>query len=492
MHDHSQNATLLDTNAKRSIVAYLATGGIVFLLMMVFGLLMLLNQGKVLNIGDKLFYELMTLHGAGMIGTGALAASAVMWYFVRKYINLSTKIFVANFLFFITGVVLILVGVLVFDFAGAWTFLYPLPAMGAGMWQVTGAFLFLFGLTLIGVGFLLLYLDIAKGIIKKYGGLGRALGWDVISGKKDYGPPGAVVAATMVCIVNTLAITIGAAILIMSIINLFIPSFTIDPLLAKNMTYLFGHVFANAIIYMAVVAVYEILSQYTDRPWKSNKVFLIAWNMSTFMTLLNYPHHLLMDFAYPKWFLIMGQIFSYINGLPVLVVTAFGAIMIVYRSGIRWDMASGMMFLSMFGWVAGVVPAIIDATIVINTVMHNTKWVPGHFHMYMGVGVLAMIFGFMYYLSKHEAGRQDNVLDRISFWIFSVFFMGLSFAFLYQGAIGTPRRWSTHTPEWAVYDVLAAIFTILIISVVSVFVFRFLASAKSFTANKDKETTIHA
>ena len=28
-------------------------------------------------------------------------------------------------------------------------------------------------------------------------------------------------------------------------------------------------------------------------------------------------------------------------------------------------------------WVVGVVPAIVDATIVVNHVMHNTKWVPG-------------------------------------------------------------------------------------------------------------------
>lgn len=182
---------------------------------------------------------------------------------------------------------------------------------------------------LIGVGFLLLYLDVARAIMKAYGSLGARLGWPQLFGKaKGYGPPAAVVASTMVSIVNITAITIGAVILVMSLINLFNPSFTIDPLLAKNLTYAFGHIFANSIIYMAVIAVYEILPRATERPWKSNKVFLIAWNCSTLFTIIIYPHHLLMDFVMPRWMLIIGQALSYMNGIPVLVVTAYGALMI--------------------------------------------------------------------------------------------------------------------------------------------------------------------
>ena len=40
----------------------------------------------------------------------------------------------------------------------------------------------------------------------------------------------------------------------------------------------------------------------------------------------------------PQWMLVMGQIVSYTSGLPVFVVTAYGALTNVYRSGIRWDM----------------------------------------------------------------------------------------------------------------------------------------------------------
>ena len=34
------------------------------------------------------------------------------------------------------------------------------------------------------------------------------------------------------------------------------------------MIYFFGHVFINATIYMAVIAVYEMMPLYTHRPWR--------------------------------------------------------------------------------------------------------------------------------------------------------------------------------------------------------------------------------
>jgi cytochrome c oxidase subunit 1 len=478
----------LGVREKSCIATMLATSGIFILFMMIFGLLMLLSQGNVISIDDKFFYEIMTLHGTGLIGISALAGSAVMWFFLKQYVRLSAGILMTHFVFFMIGVSMVLLSVVKYHFAGGWTFLYPLPAKSVGVWGTTGAAFYLGGMLLIGVGFLLLYLDVARAIMARYGGLGKALGWPQLFGNKgEYGPPPTVVASTMVTIVNVTAIIAGAAILVMSMINVYQPSFTIDPLLAKNLTFAFGHIFANSIIYMGVIAVYEILPRYTNRPWKSNKVFLIAWNMSTLFTIIIYPHHLLMDFVMPKWMLVIGQVVSHANGLPVLVVTAYGALMIIYRSGIRWDMASGMMILAMFGWVAGVIPAIIDATIVVNYIMHNTQWVPGHFHMYMGLGAVAMLFGFMYYLRKIDGNRVDNLFDRISFWIYTVFFLGLCATFLFKGKISAPRRWSQHLPEWTAPNVWGAIFSLFVILAVFYFVYRFLHYALSVGVKQPKK-----
>ncbi|WP_286228844.1 cbb3-type cytochrome c oxidase subunit I [Neobacillus mesonae] len=467
--------TIARNSIKKGVAAALTITSAVLVLMMIFGVMMLLNQGNTIKISPQLFYEIMTIHGTGMVGIAALGGSAIMWYFLSKYIQLNPKIFFTNLFLTLIGVIMVLAAIFVFNFSDGWTFLYPLPSASAKIYGTTGALLFLFGLLILGIGYLIMYFYIAARLIKEYGGLGKSLGWDYIfRGKKGYGPPSAVVASTMVIIANSVGVLAGATALVESIINILFPAVSFDPMMAKHLTYAFGHIFANCTIYMAVIAVYEILSEYTGRPWKSNKAFLVAWNCSTLFTLMIYTHHLLMDFAVPQWMLIIGQVFSYANGLPVMVVTAYGALMIVFRSAVKWDFASSMMFLAMFGWVAGAVPAIIDATIVVNHVMHNTKWVPGHFHTYMGMGVIAMIFGFMYYFNKTEGTQKQTGTDQFAIAIYFLFFSGLAGSFLYAGKISVPRRWAEHLPEWTGSDQVGAICGAFVIIAAVIFTTRFI------------------
>jgi len=482
----------LTVKSRNSLVAmYLSVGGIIILVMMLFGILMLMAQGGVLDLTPAHFYQFLTIHGTGMVGAAAFAAAGLMWYFLSKEVKLSKKIFKLNAVLFLAGVVMVIIGVFSFEYASGWTFLYPLPAISANAWGITGALLYLFGMLILGIGFLLLYIDTGRAIIKKQGSLGKGLGWDVLSGKKAEkdAPSPTIIASTMVTIVNVTALTAGAIVLIMNIINVINPAFTFDPLLAKNLTFAFGHIFANSIIYMAVIAVYEILSKYTNRPWLANKPFIIAWTMSTVFTLLIYTHHMLMDSVMPTWMLIMGQALSYANGLPVLVITAYGALMIVYKSGIKWDMASGLIYISMFGWVVGVVPAIIDATIVVNQVMHNTKWVPGHFHLYMALGACAMVFGFMYYLAKQDSNIKTNAFDKFGLIGYTISILALGGSFLISGAISTPRRWATHFPEWmapANFGAVAGVLSMLALTAFIVHFVRYMMSRNKNTKDYEK------
>jgi len=467
----------LPGSSRTAILVYLSISAIVFVLMMVFGTVMRMSQATWIGVNPDLFYQIMTAHGAGMVGISGLAGSVVMWYFLRRYVDLTVGILWANLGLFLLGVVLILGGIFLGGYAGGWTFLFPLPSNSMGLWGVSGAASFLIGLLLIGVGFLLLYLDVARAIIAKYGSLARSLGWPQLFAKSDAEcPPAAVVAASMVLIVNIAGILAGAVVLVLIITNLFVPEFEVNPLLTKNLTYFFGHVFINATIYQAVIAVYEILPEYAKRPWKVNRVFLAAWSASTVMVMAVYPHHLLMDFVMPTWALVMGQVFSYLGGFPILVVTAFGALTLVYRSGIKWDMVSGLLFLSMFGWAVGVIPAVIDGTIAVNNIMHNTMWVPGHFHMYLTVGLVSMLFGFKFYVAN--LGEKTSGLDKVAFWLFAVGGVGLSLTFLLSGYNSVPRRWAVHLPEWVSYSGYASVVSALVVVTVIYFAVRFIAGLK--------------
>jgi cytochrome c oxidase subunit 1 len=462
-----------ETNARAVVLAYLAVCGLVLLLMMALGLIMRLAQAQWIDVDPGFFYVVMTMHGAGMVGIAGLSGAAVMWHFVRRHVPVSTAVFIANLVFFLIGAVLILGAGFIGGFAAGWTFLFPLPAHSGTAWSINAAAAYLLGLMSIGVGFLLLHLDIARGILSVYGGLGAALGVNQALGaapEKD-GPPPAVTASTMVLIVNILGILIGASVLVVSLVNLYAPSFAFNALAAKNMIFLFGHVFINATIYMAVIAVYEILPAYTHRPWKTNRAFYLAWCLSAVMVLTVYTHHLLMDFAMPTWALVTGQIISWLSGLPVLLVTAFGVLTNVYRSGIKWDVAAGLVFVGVAGWSIGVIPAIADGTIAINSVMHNTQWVPGHFHTYLLLGMIAMMLGFMTYIG---GASSRNGVAPIAFWLYLIGGSVFVLAFLWAGSASVPRRYAVHLPEWLTYDRLGSIGAGLALVGVLVLVIRFL------------------
>ncbi len=235
--------------------------GVVFLLMMILGILMRAAQGDLITIEPTLFYQIMTAHGAGMVGTAGLSGAAILWYFMGRYVQLLSAVFWIFLVLFLLGVVLILGGIFVGGFGGGWTFLFPLPAISGGAWGPYAAISFILGYTFIGVGFLIFYLEVGRKLISAYGGISGALGWPLAfgNGQPENAPPPSVIAAMAVTIFNTLGIVVGAAVLLSSIANLLMPEFAVDALLAKNMIYFFGHVFINAAIYMAVIAVYEII-----------------------------------------------------------------------------------------------------------------------------------------------------------------------------------------------------------------------------------------
>jgi len=463
-------------SAKFAFQLYVAIGIAVYMLMMIAGAVFRGAQAAWLPIPSNFVYEIMTLHGAGMVGVSGLAGAAVMWYFLRRYVTLSTGMFLAMLALSLIGVMMILAAIGIGRFAGGWTFLYPLPAKSMGVWGPHAAAAFVGGLVFIGVGFLLFYLDCALALIRRYGSLAKALGLNQLfgSGPVDTSLPPTVVASTMVVIINILGILAGAVVLVMSLINIYVPGVVFDALLMKNLIFFFGHVFINATIYMAVIGVYEIVPRYTGRPWLISRPFLASWAAVTLIVMAVYPHHLLMDFVMPKWMVVIGQVLSYLSGIPVLLVTAYGALVNIHRSGLKWDLPLRLIIFALFGWAAGVIPAIVDGMIRVNLVMHNTQWVPGHFHFYLLLGLVPMLLGTMLYACTRERW-SETALDRASFWTYGVAGVVFCFVFLLSGWQGVPRRFAVHDAAWLGFAQIGTLAAALVLVAAVVLCVRLLA-----------------
>lgn len=463
-------------SARFAFQLYVAIGIAVFLLMMIAGAAFRAAQATWLPLPANYVYQIMTLHGAGMVGVSGLAGAAVMWYFLRRHVQLSTAMFLTMLALSLVGVVMIIAAIAIGHFAAGWTFLYPLPAKSLGVWSTHAAAGFVGGLVFIGVGFLLFYLDCALAILRRYGSLAKALGLNQLfsSGPVDTSLPPTIVASTMVIIINILGILAGAVVLVMTLVNLYVPSIVFDALLMKNLIFFFGHVFINATIYMAVIGIYEIVPRYTGRPWLISRPFLASWALVTLIVMAVYPHHLLMDYVMPKWMLVAGQVLSYLSGIPILLVTAYGALVNIHRSGLKWDLPLRLMIFGLFGWAAGVVPAVIDGIIRVNLVMHNTQWVPGHFHFYLLLGLVPMLLGVMLYACTRSEW-QETAFDRTAFWTYGVAGVVFCMLFLAGGAQGVPRRFAVHDAAWLGYAQLGTIAATLVLLAAVVLGVRLLA-----------------
>ncbi len=416
---------------------------ILFLVLVLLGLILRAGQAGIIDTDADLFYAVMTLHGLGMAGAAFVAGFAGVTYLLARYVRVNLAVAWLMYALTVLGVVGIVIACLIGRFGPGWYLLYPLPFLAGGAWPHWALGLAVASLIVLGVAWLLGQIDVFRALVTRYG-LTNVLAWQYF-GKESTGRveiPPIVLISTAGCLVPGILTTIdGAVLLMLYLFKWFSPALTLNPLLLKNMVFLWGHTLVNITMYLGVAMVYELLPKYTGRPWKTNAIVAIAWNAVLFLVLLAFFHHLYMDFAQPVSLQYIGQVASYLSAVPATVVTVFGVIGQVYRSGIQWRFVPLCFFLGVIGWVIGGFAAVVDSTITVNSAFHNTLWVPAHFHTYFLVGYFLMLWGLLYEFS----GSARETLAKIGLWLLVAGAYGFLFMFYLGGALGVPRRFATYS-----------------------------------------------
>lgn len=443
---------------------------------LIVGVIARTEQGGFISFGPDVFYAFMTLHSVGAIAATMTGMIAMMWYALRKYLNLSMVAMKVMFGLVLVAVVGVLAATLVGRYGTGWTFLYPLAFKSAGAWESWAAGTFLISLLIVGVAMIISWGDVVIKAASTYG-FSSAMGWRLISGADtaETAPPPVVIISTITSLCGLISLVAGATAIILQLIHWVNSDFYIDPLLIKNLIYFFGHIVMNMSMYMAAAVVYEILPHYAGRPWKSNKIVAISWNSAFIAVTLAYWHHLLQDFAQPLPFQILGVAGSYMAAFPSTAVTIIGALILVYRSGIKWTATPLYMYLGLMAWAIGGFAAVIDGGF--NASFHNTMFVPGHFHLYLLGGVAFIFVGTLYHIIGERGGFQDLVKDKFMLWTWFIGAYGVVATFMVSGIFGTPRRYAIQMPGKEIYSTIAVYFAWVVALALIMVIGRIIGSA---------------
>lgn len=425
--------------AKRLTAVWAATVIAVFLVLVALGLMMRLNQAGGLDLSPDRFYAIMTLHGLGMAGTLFVGGLAALWYLATKYARPSAAVMWIVYVLVLLGTVGLILATLVGRFGAGWYVLYPLPFIQ--FWPQWSTGLAIVSLIVLGVAWLLGQLELLRALIARYG-FANVLAWQYFrSGSPATEVPPFVLITVVSLIAGALTTVAGAVLLMLYLAKWIEPSLQYDALLMKNIVFLFGHTLVNITMYFGLAVVYDLMPEFSGRPWKTNRVVALSWNLTLLLVLLAFFHHLYMDFAQPVGLQIVGQIASYLSAIPATVVTIFGAFGQVYRSGMKWRFVPLGFYLGLVGWVIGGLAAVIDSTIMVNVQLHNTLWVPAHFHTYFLVGFVFILLGFIYYLFGSDSERGA----KLGLWTMAVGGYGFLTMFYLGGVLGVPRRYATYS-----------------------------------------------
>ncbi|NOZ11862.1 MAG: cytochrome C oxidase subunit I [Gammaproteobacteria bacterium] len=233
----------------------------------------------------------------------------------------------------------------------------------------------------------------------------------------------------------------------------------IDPLMYRVIWWAFGHS-SQQINMAAMVAVwYAVAAVAFGAKPLSEKVSRAAFLLYIIFLQLASAHHILVDPGVSSTWKIFNT--SYAMYLAVLAsmihgLTVPGAIEASQRKRgfnkglFEWlrkapwgnPAFSGVfMSLVLFGFLGGI-SGVVMGTEQINLIIHNTIYVPGHFHATVVLGTTLAFMALTYWLVP-VLFRRDLVMKGLAKWQPYIFALGMSGVAVFMmgaGTLGVPRR----------------------------------------------------
>jgi len=299
----------------------------------------------------------------------------------------------------------------------------------------------------------------------------------------------------------------------------------INPLLARTLFWFFGHPVVYFWLLPAYVALYTILPKIVSEKGKlySDPAARLAFVLFLIFSLPVGLHHQFTDPGITNTWKLIHALFTFGVALPSMITAFTVAASLEYSvkvehpelknskfywwtflpyfkmEGLKWLFP--FFFSGLILFFIGGITGIINASYNVNLVVHNTAYVPGHFHTTVGGLVLMVFFGMALYMIAKLRGTEVKFkgLAMLSPYLWLAGQMIFSNAMMIGGLLeGWPRRTNSgltylnpdspmYRPDWEGYALFSVIGGVIMGIAFLVYLVPFFAT---LLAPSTKESTV--
>ncbi|WP_157469074.1 b(o/a)3-type cytochrome-c oxidase subunit 1 [Deinococcus murrayi] len=230
----------------------------------------------------------------------------------------------------------------------------------------------------------------------------------------------------------------------------------VDPLVSKTLFWWTGHAIVYFWVLPAYISWYAFLPRQAGGRLASEPLTRLVFVMFLLSSVPVGLHHQYADPNIPNLWKNIHMFLTFLIAVPSLL-TAFsvgaaledaarargGRGLFGWVAQLPWGNAVfSAQVLAMVSFIAGGAGGVVNASSSFSGVVHNTTWIPGHFHITVGTATTLTFMGVSLWLIPHLTGKRLPSLRLASWSVWTWFFGMMVFALgmHWQGLYGVPRR----------------------------------------------------
>jgi cytochrome c oxidase subunit 1 len=229
-----------------------------------------------------------------------------------------------------------------------------------------------------------------------------------------------------------------------------------DPLLSRTLFWFSGHPIVYFWLLPAYVSWYAMVPRQAGGKLFSDSITRVVFILFLLLSIPTGFHHQYTDPGIAGWMKAVHGVLTFGVFFPSMI-TAF-SIMYALEVGARARGGKGLVawflkldwqnpalvaqILAMLTFTLGGITGLINASYSMNQAIHNTAWVPGHFHMTVGSAVTMTFMGIAFWLIPYLTRREltGRGLALASQWLYFIGVLVMARGLISGGVDGMPRR----------------------------------------------------